>query len=150
MIAYYLLSLMACVLAWMMGGHPERRGALAFLVVFGITTFLPEVRMWNVFVDDAIIDVGLLLFFGWQALRRERWWPLVMTAVMMLTVLVHIAAFTVPTLDAYTDLSARVGLGLATALTLIAGVGERWLAGERAVSQIGRDRVREPVRVGEV
>ena len=70
--AYYLLSLIACVLAWTMGGHPERRGALALLAVFGISAFLPEVRMWNVFLDDAAVDVGLLLFFGWQALSRER------------------------------------------------------------------------------
>lgn len=138
--AYYLLHLFAVVVAWLMGGHPERRGAVALLVAFGVSYLLPEVRMWNVFVDDAAMDVGLMLFFGWQALSRERWWPLVMTAMFMLTVLVHVAVFAVPTLGAYADVSARIGLGIAMALTLLIGTGERWLAGEVAVSRIVRDR----------
>lgn len=132
--AYYLLSLVAFAVAWMKGGHPERLGALALLAVFGVSAFLPEVRMWNVFLDDAAVDAGLALFFGWQAMKRDRWWPLVMTALMVLTLLVHIAVFAAPTVGAYADVSARVGLGIAMAGTLLAGTAERWLAGERAVS----------------
>ncbi len=133
-IAYYLLSLVAYVVAWMKGGHPERLGAMALLAVFGISVFVPETRMWNVFLDDAAIDVGLALFFGWQAMNRDRWWPLVMTALMILTLLVHVAVFAAPSVGAYADVSARVGLGIAMAVTLLAGTAERWLAGERAVS----------------
>jgi peptidoglycan/LPS O-acetylase OafA/YrhL len=118
----------------MKGGHPERLGAMALLAVFGISVFVPETRMWNVFLDDAAIDVGLALFFGWQAMNRDRWWPLVMTALMILTLLVHVAVFAAPSVGAYADVSARVGLGIAMAVTLLAGTAERWLAGERAVS----------------
>lgn len=120
----------------MKGGHPERLGAMALLAAFGISAFLPDLRMWNVFLDDAAVDAGLALFFGWQAMKRDRWWPLVMTAVMILTMLVHVAAFAAPAVGAYADVSARVGLGIAMAVTLLAGTAERWLAGERAVSDL--------------
>lgn len=108
---------------------------MALLVAFGASFVISgPVRMWNVAVDDAAIDLGLALFFGWMALSRARWWPLFMTAVMVLTVLVHVAMFVVPTMSAYADVSARIGLGIAMALGLLAGTAERWLAGERAVS----------------
>jgi hypothetical protein len=42
--------------------------------------------------------------------------------------------FLIPTLEQYADISARIGLGILMALTLLAGVGERWLAGETAVA----------------
>lgn len=102
---------------------------------FGISLVISDpVRMWNVAADDAAIDLGLALFFGWMAFSRARWWPLFMTAVMVLTVLVHLAMFVVPTMGAYADVSARIGLGIAMALALLGGTAERWLAGERAVS----------------
>jgi uncharacterized membrane protein len=103
--------------------------------------------MWNVAVSDAAIDLGLAFFFGWLALSRERWWPLFMTAAMVLTVLVHVAMFLVPTLGAHADVSARIGLGIVMGLGLLAGVAERWLAGELAVSDQRRwDRRRPPAR----
>lgn len=150
MIAYYLLSLFAVAFAWLKGGHPERCAAMALLVVFGLAFFLEPVRVWNVLIGDAVLDVGLMLFFGWQALSRERWWLLVMTAVMMLTVLIHLAVFAVPTLGAYAEVSARVGLGIAMAVTLLIGTGERWLAGEVAVSRIGRGPARKTILAGEI
>lgn len=134
MAAYYLLCLIAVVAAWLKGGHVERQGAAAMLIVFAAGFVLHPIRMWNVHVGDALLDVGMMLFFGWLALNRDRWWTLVMTAVMALTVLVHVAALLVPEMDHYSELSARVGLGILAALTLLSGVMERWLAGERAVS----------------
>ena len=118
---------------------------MAILVAFGTSFIIAEpLRMWNVAVDDAAIDLGLALFFGWMALNRARWWPLFMTAVMVLTVLVHVAMFVVPTTDAYADVSARIGLGIAMALALLAGTAERWLAGEQAVSEQGAWARRRP------
>lgn len=133
--AYYLFCLAAIVIAWLKGGHLERLGAVAVLVVFGLSFLFGEpVRVWNVAINDAASDLGLALFFGWLALSRERWWPLFMTAVMVLTLLVHVAMFVVPTMGAYAEVSARIGLGITMALALLAGAAERWLAGERAVS----------------
>jgi len=120
---------------------------MTLIVVFGVSFILQPVqqmRMWNVAVSDAAIDLGLALFFGWLALSRDRWWPLFMTAAMMLTVLVHLAMFLAPALGAYADVSARIGLGIVTGLCLLAGVAERWLAGEHAVSDRRRWARRRP------
>lgn len=135
LIAYYLLCLIAVVVAWLKGGHVERLAAAVMLVAFAVSFLLPSMRMWNVYFDHAVRDVGVTLFFGWLALSRDRWWPLAMTAVMALTVLVHVSIFMIPSLGAYAEMSARIGLGIVMALILLAGAGERWLAGEPAVSE---------------
>lgn len=110
---------------------------MALLAAFGFSALFPEpVRMGNVVVSDAVNDLALALFFGWMALRRERWWPLFVASVMILTVLVHVVTFLVPTLGEYESVSARIGLGIALGLGLMAGVAERWLAGEQAVSDL--------------
>jgi hypothetical protein len=122
------------VVAWLKGGHVERLAAAVMLIAFAVSFALPTTRMWNVHIDDAAQDVGVTLFFGWLALSGDRWWPLAMTAVMVLTLLVHVLIFMVPGLGEYAEMSARIGLGILMALVLMAGAGERWLAGERAVS----------------
>jgi hypothetical protein len=137
------LCLAAVVLAWLKGGNTERLGASAIVVVFGLSFFPPSVRMWNVALFEAVLDLGLGLFFGWLALARERWWPLVMAAVMALTLMVHLAMFLSPEMGAYAEVSARVGLGIAMAFVLMAGSAERWLAGEYPVSD-RRSWVRRP------
>jgi hypothetical protein len=124
----------------------ERLAAAVMLITFAASFLLPSMRMWNVYLDHAVRDVGITLFFSWLALSRDRWWPLAMTAVMALTVLVHVSIFVIPSLGAYAEMSARIGLGIVMALVLMAGAGERWLAGEPAVSECKVWRRRRPPR----
>lgn len=144
--AYYLLSLVALVATWLKGGHPERLGALATLIVFAVSFYTHQLRIDGFYVGDAVVDVGLTAFFVWMALTRDRWWPLVMSAIMALTLLVYVSALVAPGIGPYAVISARIGLGILTMLTLLAGVGERWLAGERPVSttEIWRPRRAAP------
>ncbi|MBA4803537.1 MAG: hypothetical protein H2038_02665 [Brevundimonas sp.] len=132
--------LIAVALAWVKGGHPERRGAVILLTVFGLSLIVHPWRLWNVHLGDAALDGAITLIFGWMAVTGNRWWPLAMTAVMALTLLIHFAAFAAPSMSHSADISARIGLGILTALALLAGVGERWLAGEPAVSSGARWR----------
>lgn len=132
LIAYYVLSGAAIAALWVKGGHPERKAAGLMVLVFPISFLTHPWRMGNVLVGDAALDVVMTLVFGWWAFTQDRWWLLVTTGVMALTVLVHASMFLLPGLEAYSDLSARVGLGILMSLTLLAGPGERWLAGERA------------------
>jgi hypothetical protein len=90
--------------------------------------------------DHAIEDALLMVLFGWLALKSDRWWPLAMTVTLVLTVLVHVAMVLVPDLDHRADIAARLGLGVLTFLSLLFGVLERWLAGERPVSESARWR----------
>jgi hypothetical protein len=132
LIAYYVLSWAAIGALWLKGGRPERLTAGLMVLVFPVSYFLHPLRMGPVMVGDAALDIAMTVFFAWLALTRERWWPLVMTGTMVLTLLVHAAMLLMPHLDTYSDISARIGLGILSSLILLAGAGERWLAGERA------------------
>lgn len=108
---------------------------MTVLIIAWIVSFAPPVMVGRLQADHAVEDVLLMLVFGWLALKGDRWWPLAMTAAMALTVLVHVSMVLVPDLDRRADVAARLGLGVLTALSLLLGVFERWLAGERPVSE---------------
>lgn len=114
------------------------------MILIAFAAAFPTLRIWNVHLDDAMLDLGVTLVFGWLALNRDRWWPLAMAAIMALTVMVHVAIFAVPALGEYAEMSARIGLGILMALALLAGAGERWLAGDRAISDRQTWRRRRP------
>ncbi|HWQ87256.1 hypothetical protein [Brevundimonas sp.] len=93
-----------------------------------------ELRLGTFYAGDAAVDVLMTGVFVWLALTTDRWWLLVMSGIMVLTLLVYVSSLVVPDLGPYAVISARVGLGILSSLALLCGAGERWLAGERAVS----------------
>lgn len=120
-------------IAWLWGGHTERiaAGVLALTwMVFGSFTWM----VGDVYIDTTVEDLIGLLFFGWVAFRSNRWWPFVATSAFALNVLVHVLTM-VTDISWDAAISARVGLGLLIYAALLAGVGERWMAGEEAVSK---------------
>lgn len=130
---------MVFALAWLKGGHSERFGATVLMIAW-IVSSAPPVMIGRLQADHAIEDALLMVLFGWMALKSDRWWPLAMTVTLVLTVLVHVAIVLVPDLDHRADIAARMGLGVLTFLSLLVGVFERWLAGERPVSEGARWR----------
>lgn len=138
-IFYYILGVLVFTLAWLKGGHAERFG-VTVLIIAWVVSSTPPVMIGRLQADHGIEDVLLMLLFGWLALRSDRWWPLVMTATLVLTVLVHLSMVLDPDLDHRADIAARLGLGFLTTLSLLIGVFERWLAGERPVSEGARWR----------
>lgn len=129
-----MLTLVAVVVAWLKGGHYERLGALTTLAAFAVSFYTHELRIGTFYAGDAVVDVLMTGLFVWLALTRNRWWPLVMSGIMVLTLLVYVSALVAPDLGAYAVISARVGLGILSSLTLLFAAGERWLVGEQAVS----------------
>ncbi|MBX9460247.1 MAG: hypothetical protein KL785_03220 [Brevundimonas sp.] len=120
------------VVAWLWGGHTERFAvgvqALSWMA-FGSFRWM----VGDVYIDSMIEDSLGLLIFGWLAFHSNRWWPFVATAALGLAVLVHVLTM-VTDISWEAAVSARVGMGLLIHLSLLASVAERWLAGERAVS----------------
>lgn len=90
-----------------------------------------------------------MLAFGWLALRADRWWPIAATALLALSVLVHVLAMVNPGLSRFAMLSAILGFWILLYVVVLGGVVERWLAGERAVSDERIWRRRPPVRPSE-
>jgi len=134
--AFYLyFSLAVFAVAWLKGGHPERRG-VAFLVVTFIVSYLATpLQVGELRAGEAVADMVLTLALGWMAFRGDRWWPFAATAFMVLSLMVHLSLLLVPELDPRADVSARFGLGVLVIAALLCGVGERWLAGEQPVSR---------------
>lgn len=146
-VAYFLYSA-AVILCWLRGGRPER--LCAGLMLWSHLALGPTLRVniGDVYIDTIVEDALLFLVFGWLALRSERWWPLVATAAMVLTLVVHACTI-------WTDISwaaavsARVGLAILEYVALLAGVAERWMAGETPVSRIGGTAPASRCRQGE-
>ncbi|MDI6624807.1 MAG: hypothetical protein QME55_08755 [Brevundimonas sp.] len=91
--------------------------------------------------------VAVMFILGWLALRSNRWWPLVAAAAVVLIVLVH-GLTIVTSITPAAAVSARVGLWMVVNIALLAGVAERWLAGERAVGDRRTWRRRRPLQAG--
>lgn len=124
---------------WLRGGHPERFGVSVLLLDHVCAThffaWVYDPRL------EAVEDGLLLMIFGWLALRGRRWWPFFATAALGLTAMVH-GLSAMSSMGRYDALSARIGLWILIYLALLAGVAERWLAGERPVSDSRRWRER--------
>ena len=130
------MNLMACAtyaLGWLKGGHAERSGVVVLLSAQLIELFFVEWQIGELEAGIAATQAVLLLIFGRMALRSPRWWPLAVTGCLMLLVTVHLLVVLTP-VSFYAAISARVGLWHLLYLFVLAGVVERWLAGERAVS----------------
>ncbi|HEY0600655.1 hypothetical protein [Brevundimonas sp.] len=122
---------LVCAVAWFRGGRPERFAA-GVLVLGGLLAGPANAwRVGGVFPLWLALDGGSLLIFVWLAFRSDRWWPMVAASSYGLIVLAQAIRLTDPTFSHYAMVSAHVGLGYVTDLSLLFGVWERWLAGEQ-------------------
>lgn len=125
-------------MAWLKGGRPERFAAGVFVMSYLVSWLAVPLRIGEHHVGDAMIDAVLTVIFGALALKGDRWWPFAMTAIMVLTLMVHLSLFLAPELTARDDISARIGLGVLMVSTLLLGVFERWLSGEKPAGENAR------------
>lgn len=132
-----LASWTAFAVGWLRGGHPERFGVAALLSAALIEVFIVRWRIGELEAGIAGTQAVLLLIFGRMAFTSDRWWPLAVTGCLMLMIMVHLLTVLTP-LSFVAAMSARVGLWLLLHVILLAGVAERWMAGEKAVSRPGR------------
>lgn len=133
---YLVFSLVVFLVAWLKGGHTERTGVALFIAAYLATYAVQYVRIGDFRLGEAICDLVLLGAFAGLAFRGNRWWPFAATAVMVLTLAIHATAILTPAVTANGDVAARLGLGLLMVICLLAGVGERWLAGEIPASRL--------------
>ena len=89
---------------------------------------------------EALVDLALTIAFFRLALTSSRWWPLLVCGLMVLTLVAHGVALMEPGLNLRSSVATRWVLGILTVYVLLAGVGERWLAGEAPVSAGARWR----------
>lgn len=114
-------------IAWFRGGQQERFGAGVLLLscLLSMAAFYRE--NW---VSMALEGVSLSIF-GWMCFRLNRWWPFLATAAGVLTGVLFVIKMLDPGFSQYALVSAFIGLEFLTDLSLLLGVWERGLAGER-------------------
>ncbi|HYC98636.1 hypothetical protein [Brevundimonas sp.] len=129
------LSLGAYTVAWLRGGSPERLAAGVLLLNFLLSSLTYQWQVGGFHLAATIEDCVCLLILGWLCFRSDRWWPIVATAALALTVLTHIVKLLDPAFSQYAAASARIGLGYLIDLALLLGVWERQLAGAPPAGQ---------------
>ena len=145
-ILYLFASLAALALGWLKGGHPERLGVVFWLVAWMLAVLFNDLRIGNLRWAVALCDLASLCAFLWLALRFERWWPLGVSACLVLMMVVHLSAALIPGMTPLGEASAQLGLGVLAVLIQSFGAFERWLAGEAPASAtaVWRPRHRAP------
>ena len=130
--AFYLASILVILpLAWLKGGHAERRGVVLLIVGYVASTFVVAAILDRVRIGELVVDLVLLVFLIALMLRSNRWWPMVAVAVQLLTVASYAAVWLDPDQRLRDNVAARWVLGMVVLYSLLGGVAERWLAGER-------------------
>lgn len=89
---FNLVLLVACGFAIWLGGAPERWTAIVFLIGAVATFLLPfqhHISWHTVHVMILIIDIGVLIALVAIALRANRFWPLYVSALHLITIAVH-------------------------------------------------------------
>jgi len=134
LLVYLVASVAALAIGWLKGGHAERLGSVILLTGWMLAAPLNHIRLGDLRWAVALLDLATLAAFLWLALRYHRWWPLGVSACLILILVVHLSAL-LPEMTAMGEASAQLGLGMLVVLFLAAGAFERWLAGEAPASR---------------
>jgi hypothetical protein len=140
----YVLAHLSITVGWLKGGHPERFGAAVLLLDYLASSLAEQWRIRDPYMYSLTQDLVVMVVFGWLALRADRWWPIGVTASLALTILVRILGMSSPDMSMSAMISAILGFWLFLYTVMLAGVVERRLAGEAAVSQGKTWRRRQP------
>ncbi|HWQ87257.1 hypothetical protein [Brevundimonas sp.] len=142
----HVLAQLSITVGWLRGGHPERFGAAVLLLDYLAGNLANHWQFRDLPMYSITQDLVVMVIFGWLALRADRWWPIAVTASLALIVLVRILGMFNPDLSRFAMLSAVLGFWLLLYTVMLAGVVERRLAGEAAVSEGKTWRRRQPAR----
>lgn len=125
-----IIAVASFAVAWWKGGRAERLGAAILICDALLTTTIVGLAAPG--VHRAAMMVQLLTALGilWLTFRFDRWWLFVASGALILCALVTLMEVLNPALSLYAAVSAQLGLWALVYLSLLAGAGERWLAGE--------------------
>ena len=129
LIAHALGWLAFAVAGWK-GGRAERLGVAVLVCDYLLAIGVARLPIAAPYRAAMVMQLLTALALIWLSFRFDRWWLLVAAAAVCLCGLVTLLEIVHPDVTAYAALSAQLGLWAVTYLALIAGVAERWLAGE--------------------
>lgn len=124
------LAWLSFAVGWWRGGRTERFAVAVLFCDYVFTRLTAGMAGAHQLV--AVAEIVVTLIFVRLAFTSDRWWTLVTTAALALCALVFVLEWANPDLSLYAAISAQSGLWFLVYLSLLAGVAERWLAGEKA------------------
>lgn len=130
MIAVQILAAMSFTVAWWKGGRVERVAAAILVCDALLTTVIVGLAAPGVHRAAMMVQLLTALAILWLTFRFDRWWLFIASGALILCGLVTVMEVLNPALSLYAAISAQLGLWMLVYLALLAGVGERWLAGE--------------------
>ena len=125
-----VLAWLSFVIGWWRGGRTERFAVAVLFCDYAFTRLTTGMAGAHQMV--AVAELVVTLIFVWMAFTSDRWWTLVTSAALALCALVFVLEWANPGLSLSAAISAQSGLWFLVYLSLLAGVAERWLAGEKA------------------
>jgi hypothetical protein len=91
-IFFFSVLLLACLFSWQCGGGPERIAALLLTIAALVSTLIAGHGSsmftkieWGLFGVDSV----LALLLVWLALSVDRYWPMWLSALQLVSVLMH-------------------------------------------------------------
>lgn len=133
-IAGQVVVLLSVFFGWFRGGRTERLGVGVLLFDYMLSGTFTFAGINGAETVELVSESAVALAFFWLALRSDRWWPVIVGSSMVLIGMVLFLERVTQDLSLYASESAQLGLWIIIWSAPLAGVGERWLAGERALS----------------
>ena len=131
LIVVQVLAVASFIVGWWKGGRVERLGAAILVCDTLLTPAIVGLAAPGAHRAAMMVQILTALAILWLTLRFDRWWLFVASGALILCGLVTVMEALNPALSLYAALSAQLGLWALVYLSLLAGAGERWLAGER-------------------
>ncbi len=133
--------LMSCGVAALIGGWEGKWIAFLYLCAFGATRLIwlqPDFFWSDYHHIIALIDISLLVGLYAVALRSDRWWPIWIAGLHLLTVLSHIQAGLAPAFASRVFFALEVFWAPIKMLVLLLGALVDWKADHDASLRNGR------------
>lgn len=148
LIAGHIVAWVSFATACWKGGHVERLGAMVLAGDYLLVEAIYRSPIPHPYMIATVVQFLATLIFIWMAFRFDRWWLFAGASALVLCDLVTLLEFGLPELTRHAAVSAEVGLWLVVYTALLAGAGERWLAGEPAIGDSKPWRSRRASRAG--
>lgn len=132
---FIILSALAIFpFAWLRGGPPERAAVGFQLSSYVLAVAVQHLRWGSLAVGVTAVDLALWLGLVWLSLRYDRWWLMVAAGAQTLNLMTHPVLLLSASLTTRESVAAQWVFTLVSLYSLLLGVFERRLAGERPLA----------------
>ena len=123
-ILFWLLALLSCLYAIVLGGRDGRWAAMMIIAASVLTVPAAQMgRAWGELETARLaVDIGLLLGFYTLMLRSRRYWPIWMTGFHLVAVVTHLSVIIAPGFTPHIYRALQSFWAIPVLLALLAGV----------------------------